>query len=111
MKRQHHGMSTKTDDQWPIEDTREKIDIQHATDDHSELGKHIPSIARGKAGFASEHYHRAVAEMAYGFWEARGHPRGSPETDWFKAEAALKPLWSADLSFASGDSASNPGKL
>jgi len=112
MKRQNQRMNAKTDSQWPSEDGREKTQVQHEKIDHREIGKHIPSIARGKVGLASEHYHRAVAEMAYGLWEKRGRPQGSANTDWLNAEAALKPLWSADLSFASEDSGSNnSGKL
>ncbi len=30
--------------------------------------------------------HNRVAELAYGYWEARGRPFGSPEQDWFRAE-------------------------
>jgi hypothetical protein len=70
---------------------------------HREKSKHDPLAARAKGGLSSEHYHRAVAEMAYAFWEKRGQSHGSSETDWFQAEAALKPLWSADLSYASED--------
>jgi len=111
VKRQNHGTSTKTDQQWSIEDVREKIDIQHVRNDHREIGKHIPSIARSKVGLASEHYRRAVAEMAYGFWEKREHSHGASDADWFKAEAVLKPLWLADLSFASMEPESDsPGK-
>jgi hypothetical protein len=29
---------------------------------------------------------RAIAELAYQFWEERGCPEGSPEEDWYKAE-------------------------
>ena len=106
MKRQNHGMSVKTDDQWPVEDMREKTDILHESSGHREAEKHIPSKARDRAGLSSEHFHRAVAEMAYGLWEQRGRPQGSSEADWLEAEAALKPLWSADRSFASMDSVS-----
>ena len=112
MKRQNHRMTVNTNDQWPTEELREKTNILHESADHREMGKHIPSIARGKVGLASEHYHRAVAEMAYELWEKRGRPQGSANTDWVNAEAALKPLWSADLPFASEDSGSNnSGKL
>jgi hypothetical protein len=30
--------------------------------------------------------HEAIERRAYQFWEERGRPCGSPETDWFKAE-------------------------
>jgi hypothetical protein len=112
MKRQNHRMAVNTADQWPTEELTEKKDILHESTDHRDIGKHIPSIAREKVGFASEHYHRAVAQMAYELWEKRGHPLGSANTDWANAEAALKPLWSANLPFAPEDSGSNnSGKL
>ena len=95
-----------------MEDLTEKFENQHVSDPPSAPGHPIPSVAGGKAGCAPESYRRAVAEMAYGFWEARGRPNGSPETDWFKAEEELKPLGSADLAFESGDLRSmNSGKL
>jgi hypothetical protein len=33
---------------------------------------------------------KAIAELAYEYWEARGRPCGSPEEDWFRAEHTLK---------------------
>jgi hypothetical protein len=33
---------------------------------------------------------KAIAELAYIFWEARGRPWGSSEEDWFRAEHDLK---------------------
>jgi Protein of unknown function (DUF2934) len=33
---------------------------------------------------------KAIAELAYTYWEARGRPWGSPEEDWFRAEHKLK---------------------
>ncbi len=33
---------------------------------------------------------KAIAELAYRYWEARGRPWGSPEEDWFRAERELK---------------------
>ncbi len=111
MKHQHHGLTVNTEKQWPIEDLREKIDIQHVRLDQTGNGNPMPSMARSKVGLASEHYHRAVAEMAYGYWEKRGHSHGASEADWLKAEAALKPHWSADLSFASMEPESEtPGR-
>ncbi len=32
---------------------------------------------------------RAIAELAYHFWEERGCPEGSPEEDWYKAELTI----------------------
>jgi hypothetical protein len=31
----------------------------------------------------------AIAELAYGFWEERGCPEGSPEEDWYRAELII----------------------
>ncbi len=31
-----------------------------------------------------------IAELAYGYWLARGCPIGSPEADWFRAERELQ---------------------
>jgi len=103
MKRPNHGMTLNRDSQWPVEEIQEKQDALHESNEHREAGKQSASIAGAKAGMVSEHYHRAVAEMAYKFWERRGHVHGSSDADWFKAEAALKPLWAADLSLASMD--------
>ena len=36
-----------------------------------------------------------IAILAYALWEARGCPVGSPEQDWFRAEAELKAASSA----------------
>ena len=32
----------------------------------------------------------AIARLAYSYWEARGCQNGSPEEDWFRAEAELR---------------------
>ncbi len=32
---------------------------------------------------------RAIAELAYHFWEERGCPEGSSEEDWYKAELTI----------------------
>jgi hypothetical protein len=34
--------------------------------------------------------HKRIARLAYAYWEARGRPDGSPEEDWFRAEAELR---------------------
>jgi hypothetical protein len=33
---------------------------------------------------------KTIAERAYFHWEARGHPWGSPDEDWFRAEREIK---------------------
>ncbi len=33
--------------------------------------------------------HAAIAELAYGYWEARGRQGGSQAEDWFRAERAF----------------------
>ncbi len=33
--------------------------------------------------------HERIELRAYQFWEERGHPWGSPDADWFKAEMEL----------------------
>ena len=33
--------------------------------------------------------HEQIAALAFSLWEARGCPEGSPEEDWFSAEAQL----------------------
>jgi hypothetical protein len=33
--------------------------------------------------------HEAIALRAYGLWEGRGCPIGSPEEDWFRAEREI----------------------
>ena len=48
-----------------------------------------------------------VEDLAYELWAQRGHPRGSPNVDWFAAEQALreiipKPL-RMDVSVRPGD--------
>ena len=35
------------------------------------------------------HSHEEIAFRAYHFWEERGRPWGTPETDWFKAQQEL----------------------
>ncbi len=32
---------------------------------------------------------KAIAQLAYEYWERRGRPFGSPEVDWFRAESDL----------------------
>ncbi len=33
--------------------------------------------------------HKAIAILAYQFWQERGCPNGSPEVDWYRAEQIL----------------------
>ena len=39
--------------------------------------------------FLGENRHEFVAKLAYILWEERGHPFGSPEVDWLRAERAV----------------------
>ena len=34
--------------------------------------------------------HGIVAKLAHQLWEERGHPLGSPEQDWFRAEQVVR---------------------
>jgi len=40
--------------------------------------------------FYGEGRHELVQKLAYQQWEKRGSPIGSPETDWFAAEKAVR---------------------
>ena len=33
--------------------------------------------------------HEEIARLAYAYWETRGHPHGSAQEDWFRAEREL----------------------
>jgi hypothetical protein len=33
--------------------------------------------------------HEEIAHLAYTYWEVRGHPHGSAQEDWFRAEREL----------------------
>ncbi len=48
----------------------------------------LPQTALADSNKGSEpgEAHGRIAELAYGYWEARGRPLGSPEEDWFRAE-------------------------
>lgn len=48
-----------------------------------------PDIA-DEAVTAEPANHDEIAALAYEFWTQRGSPIGSPEEDWFRAEAELK---------------------
>jgi hypothetical protein len=46
----------------------------------------FPGLAAVAAALPS---HEETARLAYAYWEARGHPHGSPQEDWFRAEREL----------------------
>ncbi len=48
---------------------------------------------------------KAVADLAYIYWEARGRPIGSPQEDWFRAEYDLKKVRNWDLQIQGHDAA------
>jgi hypothetical protein len=37
-----------------------------------------------------EFRHDEIAKLAYGLWERRSRPLGSPEIDWYAAKSALR---------------------
>lgn len=39
----------------------------------------------------------SVTKLAYQYWLRRGSPKGSPETDWFKAEREIDLMLIANL--------------
>jgi hypothetical protein len=43
----------------------------------------------GTYSAASMDRSRAIAELAYHFWQERGCAEGSPEEDWYKAELVI----------------------
>ncbi len=47
------------------------------------------SSARPRKKNRVEVSHQDIAKRAYELWIGRGRPFGSPETDWFQAEAEL----------------------
>jgi hypothetical protein len=48
----------------------------------------VPEVAQATAGveISPANAHERIAEIAYGYWEARGFQPGSPEQDWLRAE-------------------------
>jgi hypothetical protein len=34
--------------------------------------------------------HEEIARLAYAYWEARGHPQGTSQEDWYRAERELR---------------------
>jgi Protein of unknown function (DUF2934) len=45
---------------------------------------------------------KAIAQLAFSYWEKRGRPLGSPEEDWFRAEREIRaePCWTMSSSSA-----------
>jgi hypothetical protein len=43
----------------------------------------------GSGGIVSHSSHEQIELRAYGLWENRGRPLGTPEVDWFRAEREL----------------------
>jgi hypothetical protein len=43
----------------------------------------------GSSAVAAAPPHEEIARLAYACWEARGHPHGSAQEDWFRAEREL----------------------
>lgn len=35
-------------------------------------------------------FEKEIAMLAYGYWERRGRPFGTPDVDWYRAEEELK---------------------
>jgi hypothetical protein len=55
-----------------------------------EVGGGAPPNLRSVAGGKSAPGQRAVAELAYSYWEQRGRPDGSALEDWLRAERDLQ---------------------
>lgn len=62
-------------------------------------------IADPRSEFSDEEWHEMVATAAYYRAEARGFNEGSPEDDWYEAEAELR----AQLARAEEGTESGPG--
>jgi hypothetical protein len=43
-------------------------------------------IVSSEPVIAPSHPHEAIAQIAYGYWEARGRQGGAPLEDWVRAE-------------------------
>ena len=52
------------------------------TAQHSKIVSSEPIVAQANPENAQE----AIAQIAYGFWEARGYQGGAPIEDWVRAE-------------------------
>jgi hypothetical protein len=51
---------------------------------------HRALAALSAAGSPSEDEGEEIERLAYSYWEARGGEGGSPEEDWFRAEAEVR---------------------
>ena len=49
-----------------------------------------PNVIRPSATERKKPSHGEIAELAYSFWEARGHTHGSELEDWLRAERELQ---------------------
>lgn len=74
--------------------TASELPPQHGEGERRAGGKTLVSILEFYAekeslmSFETAQHHR-VEELAYEFWERRGSPLGSPDEDWFRAQAEL----------------------
>jgi hypothetical protein len=50
----------------------------------------VRSLAQQSEMESPEILHEQTAALAYALWQERGCPEGSPEEDWFRAEAELR---------------------
>lgn len=53
----------------------------------------VPQTERTRRDATANITSDKVAELAYRLWNERGCPIGSPDEDWFKAEAELTSHW------------------
>ena len=67
-----------------------------------------PAPATPEANGDPDALHEAIAQLAYAYWEQRGHPHGSAEEDWFRAAAEIRARMADIPEMAEGMS---PGKL
>ena len=56
-----------------------------------QMNLETPSNANARDALALDHMEeKALAQLAYIYWEERGEPTGSPNEDWFRAEQEIK---------------------
>ena len=53
---------------------------------------------------------KAIAELAYQYWEDRGWLWGSPEEDWVRAEHTIKTSRSSRLQLSNGKMSAHDGE-